>query len=196
VDKVLERIRELKDEDSRYAYADAVTNAFLTGQIKALREERNLTQEQLADLVGTQQSGISRWLNSGFSTCKVDTLRKFARAYGVRLRISFEPFGTLPTDVRGFTKERLAPRKFEDDPAFKEPPKEEIFESVAATSGCKPGFENALAESEHAASMLNENLAGALSKASEGGNYERTARKGMTRALEPIGNHPIEELAA
>jgi transcriptional regulator with XRE-family HTH domain len=120
VDSVLTLLKELKDEESRYAYADAVTNAFLTGQIKALQEDRDLTQEQLGVLVGTKQSGISRWLNTGFSTCKVETLRKFAKAYGVRLRISFEEFGTLPTDVRGFTNERLVPRKFEDDPAFSE----------------------------------------------------------------------------
>jgi transcriptional regulator with XRE-family HTH domain len=120
VDKVIERLKtEFGSEEARYAYADSVTNAFVTGQIKELREARNLTQDELADLVGTKQSGISRWLNSGFSSCKVETLRKFARAFGVRLRISFEEFGTLPSDVKGFTNDRLAPRKFEDDPAFK-----------------------------------------------------------------------------
>lgn len=121
MDKVIERLKtEFGSEDARYAYTDSVTNAFITGQIKALREARNLTQEQLADLVGTRQSGISRWQNSGYSSCKVETLRKFAKAFGVRLRISFEEFGSLPTDISGFTRERLAPRKFEDDPAFKE----------------------------------------------------------------------------
>jgi uncharacterized protein (DUF433 family)/DNA-binding XRE family transcriptional regulator len=136
VDKVLGRLEnELKDEESRYAYADAVTDAFLTGQIKALREERGLTQEELAKLIGTQQSGISRWLNSGFSSCKVESLRKFARAYGVRLRISFEEFGSLPADIAGFTVERLAPRKFQDDPVFKSQPNEmpeetELFRDI------------------------------------------------------------------
>jgi transcriptional regulator with XRE-family HTH domain len=121
VDKTIERLKnEFTSADARYAYAESVSTAFLTAQIKALREDRGLTQEKLAELVGTQQSGISRWLNSGFSTCKVETLQKFAKAYGVRLRISFETFGTLPRDVGGFTKERLAPPKFEDDPAFKE----------------------------------------------------------------------------
>jgi len=119
VDKVVSRLKnEFTTEDARYAYADSVTNAFLTGQIKELREARNLRQEDLAELVGTQQSGVSRWLNSGFSKCKVETLRKFSRAFGVRLRISFEEFGTLPDDIKGFTKERLAPRRFEDDPVF------------------------------------------------------------------------------
>lgn len=118
MDKVLERLKELKDEESRYAYADAVTNAFLAGQIKALQEERDLTQEQLAALIGTKQSGISRWLNTGFSTCKIETLRKFAKAYGVRLRISFEDFGSLPDDLRRFDAKHLAPPRFEEDPAF------------------------------------------------------------------------------
>jgi transcriptional regulator with XRE-family HTH domain len=119
VDKLLERLKyEFPSEESRYAYADSVTNAFLTGQIKALREDRGLTQEQLAELVGTQQSGISRWQNSGYSSCKVETLRKFAKAFGVRLRITLEEFGSLPDDVRAFTKRRLAPLKFEDDTAF------------------------------------------------------------------------------
>jgi transcriptional regulator with XRE-family HTH domain len=138
VNVVLERLKnELKDEDRRYAYADTVTDAFLTGQIKTLREERGLTQEGLAKLVGTKQSGISRWLNSGFSGCKVESLRKFAHAYGVRLRISFEPFSTLPDDVEGFTKERLAPPRFEDDPAFNENPVKQELNRAAAVAMAK-----------------------------------------------------------
>jgi transcriptional regulator with XRE-family HTH domain len=134
VDKILEKLKhEYTTEDARYAYADSIANAFLTSQIKALQEERGLTQEELAKLVGTQQSGISRWLNSGFSTCKVETLRKFAKAYGIRLWISFAEFGSLPEDVGGFTERRLAPRKFEDDPAFKEHAEEPKKTAVATT---------------------------------------------------------------
>jgi transcriptional regulator with XRE-family HTH domain len=144
VDKVIERLKnEFVTEEARYAYADSVTNAFVTGQIKELREARNLTQDELADLVGTKQSGISRWLNSGFSSCKVETLRKFAKALGVRLKISFEEFGSLPTDVRGFTKERLAPRKFEDDPAFKDQPEDsEIAEIFRIHMVGDQGYQN------------------------------------------------------
>ena len=101
-------------------YADAITNAFLTAQIEELRERNGLTQEKLAELVGTQQSGISRWKNSGFSNCKVGTLRKFAKAFEVTRTHHIESFGSLPEDVGQFTKERLAPPKFEDDPVFKE----------------------------------------------------------------------------
>lgn len=118
MDKLLERLKDIEDPEARSAYADAATNAFLTAQMKELREARGMTQEELAEEIGTQQSGISRWQNTGYANCKIGTLRKFARAYGVRLRITFEEFGTLPQDIGGFTKKRLVPRKFEDDPAF------------------------------------------------------------------------------
>lgn len=112
--------KELANEDTRYAYADSVTNAFISAQIKALREERQLNQQELAELMGTRQSGISRLERSDYSAWKVETLRKLARAFGVRLRISFEEFGTLPAEVQGFSKSRLCPRNFANDPAFTE----------------------------------------------------------------------------
>jgi transcriptional regulator with XRE-family HTH domain len=119
VNQLLDRLSEdLNNEDNRYAYADAMTNAFVSAQIKALKEDRKLSQGQLAELIGTQQSGISRLLRSDYSAWHVETLRKLARAFGVRLRISFEEFGTLIDDVTGFNKKNLLPRKFEDDPVF------------------------------------------------------------------------------
>jgi transcriptional regulator with XRE-family HTH domain len=122
VNDLLERLKkDLAKDESRYAYADSVASAFITAQIESLRKERGLTQEDLAELVGTKQSGISRWQSSGYASCKLESLRKFAKAFGVRLKVSFEEFNTLPTDISGFTKERLAPRRFEDDPVFNPP---------------------------------------------------------------------------
>ena len=120
MNQLLERLRkDLSNEDNRYAYADAMTNAYVSAQIKALKEDRNLNQGQLADLIGTQQSGVSRLLRPDYSAWNVETLRKLARAFGVRLRISFEEFGTLLDDVSGFNRKNLLPQKFEDDPVFK-----------------------------------------------------------------------------
>jgi transcriptional regulator with XRE-family HTH domain len=120
VNQLLERVgNDFKDEEARYAYADSVVNAFVSAQIKALREDRDLNQEELATLIGTKQSGVSRLERSDYSAWKIETLRKLARAFGVRLRISFEEFGTIVDEVSGFTSDRLLPRKFENDPAFK-----------------------------------------------------------------------------
>jgi transcriptional regulator with XRE-family HTH domain len=118
---VKELKEDLKNEEGRHAYADAVTNAFIAAQIKALREARGLTQTDLAERMGTKQSGVSRLQRMDYSSWKVETLRKLARAFGVRLRMRFEEFGTLPDEINGFDEKNLAPRKFQDDPAFKEP---------------------------------------------------------------------------
>ncbi len=107
-----------KDPETRFMYAEGITNAFVSEQIKRLREARGLSQEQLASIVGTKQSGISRLQNRDYSSWKVETLRKLARAFGVRLRISFEEFGTLAEDLSDFQNSRLVPNKFEDDPVF------------------------------------------------------------------------------
>jgi len=139
VNQLLERLgKDFKDEDNRYVYADTVTNAFVSAQIKALKEDRKLSQAELAELIGTQQSGISRLLRLDYSAWQIETLRKLARAFGVRLRISFEEFGTLMDDVSGFNKKNLLPRKFEDDPAFKEAAREPKPEEAAATAKTAP----------------------------------------------------------
>jgi len=114
--RLREDLREIfKDEDTRYAYAEGHLNASIAAQIKSLRGE--MSQEDLAAKIGTKQSGVSRLENGNYSSWKVETLRKLARAFGVRLRINFEEFGTLIPEIEDF-KKNLAPRKFEDDPAF------------------------------------------------------------------------------
>ena len=110
--------KSLAKEEARYVYADTVTNTFVSAQIKALREDRDLSQEELAELVGTKQSGISRLEKADYSAWKIETLRKLAKAFGVRLRIRFEEFGTLIEEVGGFKEKNLLPRKFEQDPVF------------------------------------------------------------------------------
>ena len=82
-------------------------NTAVAAQIKTLREQRGLTQEQLATAIGTKQTGVSRFENVNYSSWKTDTLRKLARALGVRLKISFEDFGSLLNDVERFNKDSL-----------------------------------------------------------------------------------------
>ena len=121
MNQLLERLRkDFQDEEARYAYADSVVSAFVSAQIRALREDRHLSQEELAELLGTKQSGVSRLEREDYSAWKIETLRKLAKAFGVRLRVSFEEFGTLVKDIGGFKGNSLLPRRFDDDPVFKE----------------------------------------------------------------------------
>lgn len=58
-------------------------NTFLTN-LDRIRKERGLTQSELADLLGTTQSGVSRLLNGG-EDVTLSRCEKIARTLGVTL---------------------------------------------------------------------------------------------------------------
>jgi transcriptional regulator with XRE-family HTH domain len=111
--------QELDDPEYRYAYAEDFLNTWVATQIVALREQRGLSQEDLGALIGTKQPGISRLENVNHSTWKTETLKRIARALDVRLKISFETFGSLLEEDESFCRESLMRPKFADDSAFK-----------------------------------------------------------------------------
>src|SRR5688572_22772190 len=104
---------EFKDEDYRYAYAESFLNSSIATQIAVIREQRELTQEKLAELTGTKQTGISRIENSNYSGWSIKMLKKVARALGCRLRVTFETFGTLIQEDNNFSAEELRRPRFE-----------------------------------------------------------------------------------
>ena len=53
------------------------------------RMDANLTQQELADLVGTSHSQISR-IESGRHRTNLDTLQRIAKALGLNLVVGFE----------------------------------------------------------------------------------------------------------
>lgn len=126
---------EFSDKDYRDAYAEDFLNTSIATQIKVLREQRDLTQEELAELIGTKQAGISRLENVNYSAWKTETLRKIARALGVRLRITFETFGTLLDDSLEFSPENLERVPFENDPVFCEAQVQEQREQIKTFIG-------------------------------------------------------------
>jgi transcriptional regulator with XRE-family HTH domain len=109
---------EFKDEEYRQAYAEDFLNSWVATQIVTLREQREMSQTRLGELIGTKQPGISRLEDVNHSTWKTETLKRIARALGVRLRISFETFGTLLDEDVRFSREFLKRPEFIDDPEF------------------------------------------------------------------------------
>jgi transcriptional regulator with XRE-family HTH domain len=120
VNELIEQLRTPFTEDKEYrsAYAESFMNSSVAAQIKVLREQRELSQQELADLIGTKQAGISRLENVNYTSWKVETLTRLARAFDVRLRITFEEFGTLPDEVDRFGRHSLQREAFENDPVF------------------------------------------------------------------------------
>jgi transcriptional regulator with XRE-family HTH domain len=120
MNELIEQLRApfCEDQEYRASYAESFMNSFVAAQIKVLREQRDLSQQELADLVGTKQAGISRLENINYTAWKVETLTRLARAFDVRLKITFEEFGTLPDDVDSFGRRSLERVAFKDDPVF------------------------------------------------------------------------------
>src|SRR5581483_4156307 len=113
--------KELKsDPEYRYAYAEDFLNTSIATQIRVIREQRDMTQGALGDAIGTKQEGISRLENVNHSSWKTETLNKIARALDVRLRITFETFGTLLDDDENFSRHSLQRPAFDKDPVFNE----------------------------------------------------------------------------
>ena len=79
----------LRDADYRREY-DALQEEFaLASALIAARSRAGLTQEELAEKMDTSQSAIAR-MESGRTIPSGSTLKRFARATGTRLRITFE----------------------------------------------------------------------------------------------------------
>ena len=80
----------LRDDDYRREY-DALEEEFaLASALIAARSQAGLTQDELAEKMDTSQSAIAR-MESGRTIPSGSTLKRFARATGTRLRITFEP---------------------------------------------------------------------------------------------------------
>jgi transcriptional regulator with XRE-family HTH domain len=106
------------DEEYRYGYVESFLDTYIAAQIHALREQRKLEQANVAQLMGTKQSAISRLENVNYSAWTVSTLKRLARVFAVRLKISFEEFSTLPADIEHFNTANLRRRPFHQDPVF------------------------------------------------------------------------------
>ncbi len=106
------------NKEYREAYAEDFLNTWVATQIKVLREQRGMTQQELAEKIGTQQAGVSRLENVNYSAWKTETLRKIARALGARLKITFETYGSLLDEADHFSRESLQCPDFDHDPAF------------------------------------------------------------------------------
>ena len=83
------RRRYIKDDPSREAsIQEERVNADVAQMIYDLRTEAELTQSQLAELVGTTQSAISRLEDTDYEGHSLSMLRKVARALNRRLLVS------------------------------------------------------------------------------------------------------------
>ena len=114
---ISDNLREgFKDREYADAYARAFLDSSIATQIKVLREQREWTQEKLADEASMKQPRIAVMEDVNYSSWSVRTLWRLARAFHLRLKVSFEEFGTLIQEMEGFGRESLERLPLESDP--------------------------------------------------------------------------------
>jgi len=86
------REEALEREGVKKSYDELAPAYEVRKKLIALRQKAGLTQEQLAELLNTRKSNISRLesVNSNISP-KLSTLTDYAAAVGYRLQIEFVP---------------------------------------------------------------------------------------------------------
>ena len=115
-EKLKNKLRErFKDVEYAHSYMETFINAAIATQIKVLREQRGLTQGELAELTSMKQERISVLENVDYGTWNVKTLRRLAEAFDVVLKVSFETFGQAIDEVGSFSREALQRTAREED---------------------------------------------------------------------------------
>ena len=84
------RLREdIKDSEFKTLYQEERQALKLAMKIAELRDQKGLSQQQLAKLMGTSQQAISRIESGEYEGFTLKTLEKIAEATGMRVKIEF-----------------------------------------------------------------------------------------------------------
>ena len=111
-------LTELEDKEYRDAFVEGHIRTGAAYQIRALRNARQWSQEELGARVGTSQSVIARLENPDYGKASLSTLAKFASAYDVGLLVRFVSLSELLDRTRDLSPERLDAPSFADDPVL------------------------------------------------------------------------------
>ncbi|MEX2490531.1 MAG: helix-turn-helix transcriptional regulator [Nitrospirales bacterium] len=96
--------KALKDQEVKKEYDRLQPEYDLIRQLLRMRMESGLTQEEIAEMIGTKKPNISRLESpSGRHSPRLTTIKKYAEAAGFEMQITFKRIGT-PKKVRRSAK--------------------------------------------------------------------------------------------
>jgi len=106
---------EWHDQEYRQAYMGAAIDQGIAWQVRVNREERGWTQAELAKLVGTGQSAISKLEDPESGDVRLSTLRKVANAFDCALIVRLASYSELANLSENLSPDRLYASSFEDE---------------------------------------------------------------------------------
>lgn len=90
LDKLIDKHIGKKGTKKRTVFEEELRLDILGLKIKELRESKNLTQDQLGELVGVKKAQISK-IENNFTNARFETILKVFRALDTKIKFSIEP---------------------------------------------------------------------------------------------------------
>lgn len=106
---------DLADPEVRRLRVESQIRVGVPLQIRAMRELRGWTQQELAEKLETTQNTISRLENPKSMTPNVSTLQRLAEAFDVGLLVRFAPYSDFWDFSRKMSKDSVAVPDFETE---------------------------------------------------------------------------------
>ncbi|WP_081057534.1 helix-turn-helix domain-containing protein [Burkholderia diffusa] len=106
---------EWLDEEFRQAYMEAAVEQGIAWQIRANRRGRDWSQADLARMLDTQQSAISRLEDPEVGGHTLDTLIKVAHAFDCALSVKLIPYSQLAYEADRLTNDSMYAKPFCDE---------------------------------------------------------------------------------
>jgi len=107
------KFRLIKNKELRNKFLADQMKIGLRYQLRSLRDSQGLTQKDLADIIGTKQSVISR-LEKKPERVSLPTLLQIAEALDVGVVVRFESIDTVIDWYSNSSQKKMTPRKSED----------------------------------------------------------------------------------
>jgi transcriptional regulator with XRE-family HTH domain len=100
-------VLDFQDKEYAHTFINEILCAKIATQIKVLREQNNWKQEDLAKEAHLTQETISRMENVNYSSWRISSLKKLAKAFDLALHVSFENFSTELNSITNIDRESL-----------------------------------------------------------------------------------------
>jgi transcriptional regulator with XRE-family HTH domain len=105
--------QKFKDKRYRDAFLASQIRRLIPKQVRAMREVRKMTQQELADAAHTTQTVISRIEKGGGNNLTIKSLLNLASALDVALVVRFEPIDRFITWNENLSSDDIMPRSSE-----------------------------------------------------------------------------------
>ncbi len=106
---------ELTDKEARDAYVEAQTRVRVAQQIRTLRQQRDLSQKQLGDMMGKPQGNVARLEDKEVARYTLTSLFELASAFDVALIVEFADFPEFLERTEDLSANNLKRKSFDRD---------------------------------------------------------------------------------